>query len=540
MTRRIVIVGPASPTSSSIERILRHRGDAVVVSDDARHALLLLRAFLPDVLMFPRVPTDEELALLRLSSSRPIIVIADLAPKDAVSLVNRGAARVLGTRLTATTVATVLGTSMDHEGPVARCLAQAAISAATGSLRLTSAFPGYLVVEGGRVFDASAAGLKGQGALRAILENPAAAVESFVSGEGALPNIDISFGPADEALELVDVDVESEVNVPRAPATAEEVAALSRPKVLIVEDDIDLARLFEILLKGRGFEVHTAGDGAEGYAKVSQLHPDVVLTDIMMPRQTGWDLLSLIRNNARLRETRVLMFSHHTEMVGKLKTADSGADGYLDKALKPDAIVNAVITVVTPMRDVEAVVAAGASRFEGNLVAIGPQRLLRLLARRECSGRLAIRAGSMRYLVSLQQGAIIDAQCSMGEATLRHRDALRALLLVDDGAFTFVAGTPPATAPPTRLAPLLDELCDEIETLLEQIRSDALVDGRHLGVRQDLLQVYRAGCPEAVRPLVDELARGVSPRDLIMNGVGDPILVDSLVRDLFRKGVVAP
>ena len=173
----------------------------------------------------------------------------------------------------------------------------------------------------------------------------------------------------------------------------QELAALPKPTVLVVEDDPDLARLYAAVLKSRGFVVTTAVDGVDGYTKATEASYDVVLSDIMMPRESGWDLLARIRNTARLRETKVLLLSHHADMVSRLRSANSGADAYLQKTERSDAIVSAVISAVTPRRDLAAVVAAGAPRFEGNIALIGPQTLLRLLATSSLSGRLAVTAG---------------------------------------------------------------------------------------------------------------------------------------------------
>ena len=96
----------------------------------------------------------------------------------------------------------------------------------------------------------------------------------------------------------------------------------------------------------------------------------------------------------------------------------------------------------------------------------------------------------------------------------------------------------PPTAPP--LLAVLDELCAELEGWLELSRSEALASGKSLRLRDDLLETYTKTCPDAARVVVDELAAGALPRDLIMRGDIDPILVDSVVRDMFRKGVAAP
>ena len=62
-------------------------------------------------------------------------------------------------------------------------------------------------------------------------------------------------------------------------------------KLLIVEDDVVIRRLYASALKAEGYEVETAGNGEEGLKKVKEFMPDLVLTDIMMPKMDGLELL---------------------------------------------------------------------------------------------------------------------------------------------------------------------------------------------------------------------------------------------------------
>ena len=113
------------------------------------------------------------------------------------------------------------------------------------------------------------------------------------------------------------------------------------------------------------------------------------------------------------------------------------------------------------------------------------------------------------------------------------------MILADDGIFTFVAGTATATAPTTPLGPVLDGLCDEVE-VLENLRTDVLSTGQPLSVRHELLELYRASSPNAAHIVIDKMGQGLPTRNIIVAGLADPILVDRIVRDLFRKGVVTP
>ncbi len=548
MSRRVVVVGPSSPAVAAIERDLKGDAVHVVVADNVHHALLLLRAFAPDVLVAPSDLTDDDLALLLSSSSVPLVVVpeTEIDVTAALDLVRQGVSRVVPLPLGRSVLSAVVDAPLHAERQVQRVLAQLGLLRCTGAIQVGEPLVGEILVDAGRFRSASAGALVGGEALKALALREDLVPWTFISGEEVLADVDVDLDipvrnpSGDIVLDDIDVEDSSDVVNHRAPRTVEELAVLLPPTALVVEDDPDLARLYAILLRAKGFVCTIAYDGAEGYAAVCAAPFDVVLTDIMMPRQTGWDLLSLIRNNARLRELRVVLLSHHAEMVTRLKTANGGADGYLQKSMRPDAVVSAVVEVIRPRRELATVLAAGVARIDGSLANIGPQTLLRLLARYLVTGRLAVRGGAARYLIAFENGDVVDAQYALGATTLQHRDALRAMLLVDDGTFRFVSGAGPATAPATPVEPLLDELCVELEVLLETMRTDVLSAGTSLTVRPALLEVYRDGAPTAAKIIVDKIGQGMTPREIIAVGLADPVLVDSVVRDLFRKGVIAP
>ena len=72
-----------------------------------------------------------------------------------------------------------------------------------------------------------------------------------------------------------------------------------KPKVLIVEDNSDVRRLYAIGLNQRGFEVKLAANGAEAVERINAEKPDVVLLDWLMPLMDGGEVLSKLQNGSR-------------------------------------------------------------------------------------------------------------------------------------------------------------------------------------------------------------------------------------------------
>jgi two-component system, chemotaxis family, chemotaxis protein CheY len=72
------------------------------------------------------------------------------------------------------------------------------------------------------------------------------------------------------------------------------LASVKKMKVLIVEDNSDLRRLYAIGLNQRGFEVKLAGNGAEAIERITGETPDVILLDMIMPVMSGWDVIERV------------------------------------------------------------------------------------------------------------------------------------------------------------------------------------------------------------------------------------------------------
>lgn len=71
----------------------------------------------------------------------------------------------------------------------------------------------------------------------------------------------------------------------------------SRKRILLVEDEPELRRSLESILLREGYEVHTAEDGVEALESVSRMLPDAIVSDVMMPRKDGVEMLRALRDN---------------------------------------------------------------------------------------------------------------------------------------------------------------------------------------------------------------------------------------------------
>jgi two-component system phosphate regulon response regulator PhoB len=113
-------------------------------------------------------------------------------------------------------------------------------------------------------------------------------------------------------------------------------------RVVIIEDERDVSRLLEFNLRGAGFVVTTGQTGAEGLAIVRATPPDVVVLDLMLPDQSGYDVCRQIRADAAIAELGVLMLTAKGEAEDRILGLEVGADDYV---VKPFVVREVVLRV---------------------------------------------------------------------------------------------------------------------------------------------------------------------------------------------------
>ena len=105
--------------------------------------------------------------------------------------------------------------------------------------------------------------------------------------------------------------------------------------ILVVDDDPDIARFVEVNLRSAGYDVAVAGDGEEALERAAELHPDLVLLDVMMPRLDGFEVAQRLRKNPQTANTSIIMLTAKALSADKVTGLQSGADDYIIKPFDP-------------------------------------------------------------------------------------------------------------------------------------------------------------------------------------------------------------
>ena len=103
-------------------------------------------------------------------------------------------------------------------------------------------------------------------------------------------------------------------------------------KVLLVEDDNNLREIYEARLQAEGYEIAAAQDGEQALVVAKDFKPDLVISDVMMPKISGFEMLDILRNTEGLEHTRVIMLTALSQAEDKSRADSLGADRYLVKS----------------------------------------------------------------------------------------------------------------------------------------------------------------------------------------------------------------
>jgi DNA-binding NarL/FixJ family response regulator len=117
-------------------------------------------------------------------------------------------------------------------------------------------------------------------------------------------------------------------------------------RLLLVDDEPGLRAAVTAYLEDEGFAVTTANDGEEGWQKAQELLPDVVISDVMMPRCDGYGLLKKLRADERLGGTPVIFLTAKGMTADRIAGFQAGCDDYIPKPFDPDELVARVRNVL--------------------------------------------------------------------------------------------------------------------------------------------------------------------------------------------------
>jgi DNA-binding response OmpR family regulator len=134
-------------------------------------------------------------------------------------------------------------------------------------------------------------------------------------------------------------------------------AVARRPtgRVLVVEDERDVAELIRYHLGKDGYDVVVASAGPDALRQAREAHPDIVLLDIMVPQLNGWDICRRLKEDADTKTIPVIMVTGRVEEGDKVLGFELGADDYVTKPFSPRELLARIRAVGRRRRSPESV-----------------------------------------------------------------------------------------------------------------------------------------------------------------------------------------
>jgi DNA-binding response OmpR family regulator len=122
---------------------------------------------------------------------------------------------------------------------------------------------------------------------------------------------------------------------------------MSGKKILCIEDETEMIDLMRLILSRRGYEVFGAPGGLEGIKLVREIHPDLVLLDLMMPVMDGWEVYQQMKADESTRDIPVIVVTAKAQNIDKvLGLHIAKVDDYIAKPFSPQELLESVEKVI--------------------------------------------------------------------------------------------------------------------------------------------------------------------------------------------------
>ena len=369
-------------------------------------------------------------------------------------------------------------------------------------------------------------------------------------GEGANVVIEVGEGHEDDE-SLAEVIVEGQITEdeplafemaaqgPKSAPSPEEPPARAI-RLLMVDDDPTILKMFSLLFAKHGFEVITAEDGLKGADLALQRVPDLVFADLDMPQLDGWGMLRKLRDDFRTRELPIAFISAHDDYRDSLRALDAGAQAYVSKGTRLEAIVASAKTMLEPRREVFAKLEAGGP-LAIKIHAVGPQWVIHQLAALKVSGALTARDGWASYTLHFAAGVCVHASAVAGKYTAEGERAFNAFVATRAADGEFAPNAPPPASRNLFLATdvLVERACSTLNENEGRMRESLLLTATQVEVNAELYAVYCHVGPKQWLPCARMICEEkLPPREIIARLDASPVDLEETMKDLIRRGVV--
>lgn len=213
------------------------------------------------------------------------------------------------------------------------------------------------------------------------------------------------------------------------------------PHVLVADDDAWILRMVATVLEKRGYSVETAVDGEDAMQRAIARPPDLLITDVMMPKMDGWSLVRQLRARPELAMLPVIFLTALSSEDDRIRGFRLGADDYVTKPFRFEELDLRVAKTLRRTQQVaqEAREQLGGSSLRGDLSQVGLSSLLVLIEMERKTGLLQLRSSDgPTAQVLVRDGKVVHARLDDMEEPV-DADCIYYLLTWATGEFEFIA-----------------------------------------------------------------------------------------------------
>ena len=248
--------------------------------------------------------------------------------------------------------------------------------------------------------------------------------------------------PSGMGIQFLDLDEQALTKIGQFIAE-QSVAALDDPLasrgrplgVLVVDDDHSSREAAAKPFRDRGDNVRTATDGVDALAACLKDPPDVILSDVQMPRMDGWQLVRIVRSRPQLAQVAMLFLTRLRGEDERLRGYQLGVDDFVPKPSRPEELVARVERVVSRLK--RAAPSPAQKMLRGDLEQVSLASVLSFLELEKKTGILTV-ISAQTARVHIEDGRPLKVEIEGGQTSGTSRQLLYRVLDWMQGHFEFV------------------------------------------------------------------------------------------------------
>lgn len=310
-------------------------------------------------------------------------------------------------------------------------------------------------------------------------------------------------------------------------------------KVIVADDDPGVTWFISDLLRTNGCIVHEALDGQTALDLAYRIAPDLVVSDILMPGLDGFALSRAIKRDVALRDVPIILLSWKEDLLQRVRELGVSAAAYLRKESDARAIVARVREALWTKARVETRLKVG-GEVRGRLDGLTVRTLLELVCAIRPSSRLSVRDACFLYEMEIREGTPRRVTRTGGDGSFERGERVLAQMLGASAGWFVVAPAEGALQ-----GELHGALGAQLARPIAAARGAALAvcGARTISVDKvtldlGMMEGYLRVTPAPARSLIERLAAGESPREMLLAGEIDPWLLEDVLVDLAVRGTV--